>query len=196
MTLAIVILAAGQGSRMLSKKQKILHEVGGKPMVQHLFDTAVSLSPHPPVLIIGIGGDGVRQLFGEQARYAVQREQLGTGHATQMALPLLKDQADQVIVTYADMPLLQAETLQRLADLQAETETAVALRRLAGWCGIKTAVSLKFLKWRRPKNGPMPPSFWALPSKMPVCTVLPPIGCGQTSRSSPCGRPAAVPNII
>ena len=132
MTLAIVILAAGQGSRMLSKKQKILHEVGGKPMVQHLFDTAVSLSPHPPVLIIGIGGDGVRQLFGEQARYAVQREQLGTGHATQMAMPLLKNQADQVIVTYADMPLLQAETLQRLADLQAGTATAVAMLSVMG----------------------------------------------------------------
>ena len=56
MSLAIVILAAGQGSRMLSKKQKILHAVGGKPMVQHLFDTAVSLTPISPILIIGKGG--------------------------------------------------------------------------------------------------------------------------------------------
>jgi bifunctional UDP-N-acetylglucosamine pyrophosphorylase/glucosamine-1-phosphate N-acetyltransferase len=132
MTLAIVILAAGQGSRMLSKKQKILHEVGGKPMVQHVFDTAVSLTPIPPVLIIGKGGDHVQQLFGDQAQYAMQAEQLGTGHATQMAKPLLMAQADQLIVTYADMPLLQAATLQKLADLQAETGTAVAMLSVIG----------------------------------------------------------------
>lgn len=132
MTIAIVILAAGQGSRMLSKKQKILHEVGGKPMVQHLFDTAVSLTTTSPVLVIGRGGAGVRQLFGERAQFAMQSEQLGTGHATQMAKPLLAGVADQVIVTYADMPLLQAPTLQKLADLQAETGTAVSLLSVMG----------------------------------------------------------------
>ena len=132
MTLAIVILAAGQGSRMMSKKQKILHEVGGKPMVQHLFDTAVSLTNIPPVLIIGNGGEGVRQLFGDRAIYAVQNEQLGTGHAAQMALPTLKGQAEQVIIAYADMPLLQATMLQKLAQLQAEAQTAVALLTVMG----------------------------------------------------------------
>lgn len=132
MTLAIVILAAGHGSRMLSKKQKILHEVGGKPMVQHLFDTAVSLTPNSPVLVIGKGGDGVKQLFGDRAQYAVQGEQLGTGHATQMARPLLEGSTEQVIVTYADMPLLQATTLQKLANLQAETGAAVALLSVMG----------------------------------------------------------------
>ncbi|VAW42144.1 N-acetylglucosamine-1-phosphate uridyltransferase / Glucosamine-1-phosphate N-acetyltransferase [hydrothermal vent metagenome] len=132
MSLAIIILAAGHGSRMQSKKQKILHDVGGKPMVQHLFDTAVSLTSIPPVLIIGKGGDGVRQLFGDRATYAVQSEQLGTGHATQMAQPLLQNRADQVIVTYADMPLLQAKTLQKLATLQAETETAVTMLTVMG----------------------------------------------------------------
>ena len=132
MSLAIVILAAGQGSRMLSKKQKILHAVGGKPMVQHLFDTAVSLTPIPPGLIIGKGGDGVRQLLGDRAQYAVQEEQLGTGHATKMAKPLLVGLAEQVIVTYADMPLLQANTLQKLADLQTETGAAVAMLSVMG----------------------------------------------------------------
>ncbi|WP_420644910.1 NTP transferase domain-containing protein [Candidatus Leptofilum sp.] len=132
MTLAIVILAAGHGSRMLSKKQKILHEVGGKPMVQHLFDTAVSLTSSPPVLIIGKGGDGVKQLFGDRAQYAVQHELLGTGHATQMAKPLLAGQAEQVIVTYADMPLLQAATLQQLADLQQKADATVAMLSVLG----------------------------------------------------------------
>ena len=117
---------------MLSKKQKILHAVGGKPMVQHLFDTAVSLTPIPPVLIIGQGGSGVRQLFGSRAQYAVQSEQLGTGHATRMARSVLVGAADQVIVAYADMPLLQAATLQKLVDLQTETGAAVALLSVIG----------------------------------------------------------------
>lgn len=132
MTLAIVILAAGEGSRMVSKKQKILHEVGGKPMVQHLFDAAVAVTDIPPVLVIGNGGSGVQALFGNRAQYAVQAEQLGTGHATRMAQPLLAGASDQVIVTYADMPLLQAETLQQLSGLQAESETAVALLSVMG----------------------------------------------------------------
>ncbi|MBK8905599.1 MAG: NTP transferase domain-containing protein [Anaerolineaceae bacterium] len=132
MTLAIVILAAGEGSRMQSKIQKILHEVGGKPMVQHLFDSAVSLTDIPPVLVIGNGGSGVKALFGSRAQYAVQAEQLGTGHATQMARPLLAGASDQVIVTYADMPLLQSATLQQLADMQAETQTAVTLLSVMG----------------------------------------------------------------
>lgn len=117
---------------MLSKKQKILHEVGGKPMVQHLFDTAVSLTPIPPVLVIGKGRDGVKQLFGDRAAYAVQRKPMGTGHATQMAKPLLAGMSDQVIIAYADMPLLQAATLQQMVDLQAQTQSPVAMLSVIG----------------------------------------------------------------
>ena len=101
-------------------------------MVQHVFDAAVSLTDIPPILVIGKGGNGVKALFGSRAQYVVQDEQLGTGHATQMAKQLLAGAADQVIVTYADMPLLQAETLQKLANLQAEAETAVALLSVMG----------------------------------------------------------------
>lgn len=132
MALAVVILAAGQGSRMQSKKQKILHEVGGKPMVQHLFDTAVSLTNIPPVLVIGKGGEGVRRLFGDRASYVLQEEQLGTGHAAKMTMPVLKGRVDQIIVAYADMPLLQAQSLIRLAEEQKVTEAAVAILSVTG----------------------------------------------------------------
>jgi bifunctional UDP-N-acetylglucosamine pyrophosphorylase/glucosamine-1-phosphate N-acetyltransferase len=117
---------------MQSKKQKILHEVGGKPMVQHLFDTAVSTTPIPPVLVVGPGETGVQSLFGNRAQYVVQPEQLGTGHATMMARPLLQGQTDQVVVTYGDMPLLKAETITRLAQTQAETDTAVVMLSVMG----------------------------------------------------------------
>lgn len=132
MSLAVVILAAGQGTRMNSKAQKILHEVGGKPMVQHVFEAAVSIANLPPVLVVGPGEAGVGALFGGKATYVVQPEQLGTGHATQMAQHPLNGRADQVLVTYGDMPLLRATTMQRLADEQRSTGAAVALLSVMG----------------------------------------------------------------
>lgn len=132
MTLAVVLLAAGEGSRMNSKRQKILHEVGGKPMVQHLFEAAVSVSDAPPVLVVGPGGAGVRDLFRAQARYVLQREQLGTGHAALMARDLLRDRADQVLVTYGDMPLLRDETLAQLAQMQRQEEAAISMLTVMG----------------------------------------------------------------
>lgn len=132
MTLAVVLLAAGKGKRMLSKRQKILHEVGGKPMVQHVFETAVSVTDIPPILVVGPGDTGVQDLLGDRADYVVQPELLGTGHATQVAAPLANGRSDQVIVTYGDMPLLRAETLQRQAALQAETGAAVVILSVMG----------------------------------------------------------------
>lgn len=131
-TLATILLAAGQGTRMQSKKQKILHEVGGKPMVSHIFEAAEAVSDVRPVLVVGVGGDGVRQLIGERAQYAMQSEQLGTGHATMMAQPLLQGQTDQVIVAYGDMPLLKASTLRQLADLQAESGSPIVMSTVIG----------------------------------------------------------------
>lgn len=127
MTLAIVILAAGQGTRMNSKKQKILHQVGGKPMVQHVFDTAVSLADLPPVLVVGPGETGVQALFGAHAQYVTQPQQLGTGHATLIARPMLQSQSTQVLVTYGDMPLLRRETMAQLAQTQASSGAAIAM---------------------------------------------------------------------
>jgi bifunctional UDP-N-acetylglucosamine pyrophosphorylase/glucosamine-1-phosphate N-acetyltransferase len=132
MSLAVVILAAGQGTRMKSKTQKILHEVGGKPMVQHVFEEAVSIADLPPVLVIGPDETGVNALFGEKARYVIQPEQLGTGHAAQMAKPLLQGQVDQVLVTYGDMPLLRASTMSRLANEQQVKGAAIALLSVEG----------------------------------------------------------------
>lgn len=132
MTLAIVLLAAGQGTRMNSRYQKILHEVGGKLMVQHIFEAAAHVADLPPVLVVGPGADGVRSLIGSQATYVVQAEQLGTGHATMMAEAALKDRATQVMVTYGDMPLLRAETLRRLATMQAETIATITMLTVMG----------------------------------------------------------------
>ena len=132
MTLAIVLLAAGKGTRMNSKKQKILHDVGGKPMVQHVFEAAEKVADLPPVLVVAPGETGVHDLFGARADYVVQEEQLGTGHATMVVRPFLQNRAGQIIITYGDMPLLKAETLQQLADQQAASGAAIAMLSVLG----------------------------------------------------------------
>ena len=130
--IAVVLLAAGQGTRMNSRKPKILHEVGGRPMVLHAFLAAAAVANRRPVLIVGPGETGVPALISDRAEYVVQPEALGTGHATQMAADALRGRAEQVIVTYADMPLLRAETLRRLAAAQRENGAAVALLTVPG----------------------------------------------------------------
>ena len=130
--IAVVLLAAGKGTRMKSKKQKILHEVGGKPMVQHAFDAAASVATLPPVLVIAPDDDGVANLLGNRASYVIQAEQMGTGHATLMARDLLRGRVAQTIVTYGDMPLLKAETLHQMAQTQSQTGAAIAMLTVRG----------------------------------------------------------------
>lgn len=116
----IVILAAGQGKRMHSNLPKVLHPIAGKALAQHVIDTARTLSPEHIVLIYGHGGEIVRKaLSATDLLWAKQEPQLGTGHAVMQALPLLGD-SPQTLVLYGDVPLTQAETLERL--LQAGRE--------------------------------------------------------------------------
>ena len=135
--IAVVLLAAGQGVRMNSRKPKILHEVGGRPMVLHAFLAAQAVADLPPVLVVGPDGGGaddtgVRALIGDRATYVIQPEPLGTGHATRMAAGVLRGRAEQVIVTYGDMPLLRAETMRRLADAQRDAGAVVAVLSVPG----------------------------------------------------------------
>ena len=119
MNLAVVILAAGQGTRMKSSRPKVLHRLGGQPLVEYALAAAQSLTDQLPVLVIGHGADAVRTALGERVVYVAQAEQLGTGHAVQQAAPLLKGRSDYVVVTYSDMPLIRVESLHALVETQA-----------------------------------------------------------------------------
>jgi bifunctional UDP-N-acetylglucosamine pyrophosphorylase/glucosamine-1-phosphate N-acetyltransferase len=113
MSLDIVILAAGQGTRMRSALPKVLHPVAGKSMLGHVIDTARQLQPKSIQVVIGHGADAVReQLAADDLNFVLQTEQLGTGHAVAQALPALS--AERVLILYGDVPLIEVETLQRL----------------------------------------------------------------------------------
>jgi bifunctional UDP-N-acetylglucosamine pyrophosphorylase/glucosamine-1-phosphate N-acetyltransferase len=117
-SLDVVILAAGQGTRMKSRLAKVLHPLAGKPFVLYSVEAGHTVSQRPPVLVVGHEGDAVREVVGDGARYVLQAEQLGTGHAVAQARELLEGQTRHVIVLYADMPLLRGETLQALYEAQ------------------------------------------------------------------------------
>ncbi len=125
--LSIVILAAGQSKRMKSELPKVLHHLAGKPMVQYAVEMAAELTSERPLLVVGNGADQVRRAVGDQVIYVEQREQLGTGHALLQARPLLEGRSETVAVWYADMPLLSADTLRRLLELQAEGKGPIAM---------------------------------------------------------------------
>ncbi|HEX7685076.1 MAG TPA: bifunctional UDP-N-acetylglucosamine diphosphorylase/glucosamine-1-phosphate N-acetyltransferase GlmU [Trinickia sp.] len=116
----IVILAAGTGKRMRSALPKVLHPLAGRPLLSHVIDTARALDPVRIVVVVGHGAQAVQQAVGApDIAFAVQSEQLGTGHAVQQALPLL-DPAHPTLVLYGDVPLTRPSTLKRLADEAVE----------------------------------------------------------------------------
>lgn len=113
MSLDIVILAAGQGTRMRSALPKVLHPVAGQSMLGHVIETARGLQPKAIHVVIGHGAEQVRErLAADDLNFVVQAEQLGTGHAVAQALPALT--AERVLILYGDVPLIEAATLERL----------------------------------------------------------------------------------
>ncbi|TWI57691.1 bifunctional UDP-N-acetylglucosamine pyrophosphorylase/glucosamine-1-phosphate N-acetyltransferase [Pseudomonas duriflava] len=130
MSLEIVILAAGQGTRMRSAVPKVLHPVAGRAMLGHVIDRARELSPLAIHVVIGHGGEAVRQkLAADDLNFIVQEEQLGTGHAVAQALPYLS--ADRVLILYGDVPLIETATLQRLLEQVNNDQLALLTVELA-----------------------------------------------------------------
>ena len=126
--IGVVILAAGEGSRMKSDLPKVMHELNGKPLVAHVVETVEKLQLNiKPVVIVNPNHTLVQDYLGDRVEYIVQDEQLGTGHATMQAEKILKDIVDTVIVLYGDMPFLTADSVKRLADRHLERENTVTM---------------------------------------------------------------------
>lgn len=122
-----VILAAGQGTRMKSKLYKVLHPVCGKPMVQHVVDQVKSLGFTNTVVIIGHGAEKVRSTLGDEVTYALQEEQLGTGHAVMQAASILEDKEGVTVVLCGDTPLITKETIEQLLLHHQEQNASVTV---------------------------------------------------------------------
>lgn len=113
--LAAIILAAGQGTRMKSDLHKVLHPIAGKPMLHHLLDTVESIGAERTVIVVGARREQIEEsVKGRNVSIAVQAEQLGTGHAVAQAHDALSGFAGDVIILYADVPLVTAETMQAM----------------------------------------------------------------------------------
>lgn len=119
--LAAIVLAAGQGTRMKSDLHKVLHPIGGKPMVQHLLDTLAHLSPSRTVVVIGAKGEQLEQSL-QDVEFVTQSEQLGTGHAVQCAMPVLESFDGDLLVLYGDVPFISEQTMHAMVSALKDDE--------------------------------------------------------------------------
>lgn len=116
-----VVMAAGKGKRMLSAEiPKVMHKVNGKPLVDHVVELALKIGGSPVIVIVGFRREVVMQhlakSFGSSVKFAIQAEQLGTGHAVMQTHELLRDFDGDILVLSGDVPLLTAETMENLID--------------------------------------------------------------------------------
>ncbi|OCL25755.1 UDP-N-acetylglucosamine diphosphorylase/glucosamine-1-phosphate N-acetyltransferase [Orenia metallireducens] len=125
--LMTITLAAGKGTRMKSKLPKVLHQVAGKSMVQHVVDTAKRLEPIHNIVIVGYKGELVKENTKGELKFIKQEKQLGTGHAVMQAKEQLKDFNGTVLVLYGDTPLLTERTLNNLIEKHENQEAAVTI---------------------------------------------------------------------
>jgi bifunctional UDP-N-acetylglucosamine pyrophosphorylase/glucosamine-1-phosphate N-acetyltransferase len=126
--LALIVLAAGKGTRMKSEVHKVLHPIAGRPMIEHLLASADALGAERLVVIAGHGRDQLEAALGDRATIAVQEPQLGTGHAVLQARAALADFSGDVLVLYADVPFVRAETMRAMRDrLHAPDAPAVVV---------------------------------------------------------------------
>ena len=126
MNLDIVILAAGKGTRMNSNRPKVLHRIGGDSMLGHVLSAASQLQAAKTHIVVGYGADAIRENFAdrEDLQWALQEQQLGTGHAVMQAMlgVDVSDRDKKVLVLYGDVPLTNFDTLSKLVQ-QSETNT-------------------------------------------------------------------------
>lgn len=157
MKLGIVILAAGQGTRMRSRRPKVLHLLAGKPLLEHVLDTAFSLNPATVVVVYGHGGEQVLAHFrNAPVQWVEQTQRLGTGHAVQQAMSQLAT-VDQVLILYGDVPLITTATLQKFIDNHCNGFLGIITARLSDPTGygriIRTGNEDRILRIVEEKDG-------------------------------------------
>ncbi len=152
----VVILAAGQGTRMKSDLPKVLVPVKGKPMIEHLLEAVAESSiDAKPVIVVGYKKEEVIKTLGDKYEYVVQEKQLGTGHAVITTEKILKDKTDHVLVLYGDSPFLSSETIEKLVDrhLGSKAKITMATVELPDFNDWRDFFYKSFSRIVRDKNG-------------------------------------------
>lgn len=122
-----IILAAGKGTRMKSKKHKVLHAICGKPMIDHVLDELAKIGPQQTFLVTGHEASSVQEHVGDRVVYVEQKEQLGTGHAVMQTAPLLGDKNGMTLVLNGDHPLYTSETIVKLLEKHEKSGAAATI---------------------------------------------------------------------
>ena len=131
---AVIVLAAGKGTRMMSAKHKVLHEIAGKPMIEHLLDQVDRVGASRTVVIVGEGREQVEARLAGRVAFAVQDRQLGTGHAVMQAKGALEGFSGDVLIMYGDVPFVRSETmLAMLKRLHGEDAPAAVVLGFKPW---------------------------------------------------------------
>ncbi|MGD8283001.1 MAG: NTP transferase domain-containing protein [Desulfobacterales bacterium] len=126
---AVIILAAGLGTRMKSNKAKVLHEIQGRPMVSYVVETARQVAGNNVIVVVGNQAEKVRQVVSENEDllFAYQEKQLGTAHAVLCAVPQIPEPCTEVVILCGDVPLIRPETVSRLIDDHLEAQRDISL---------------------------------------------------------------------
>ena len=126
---AVIILAAGLGTRMKSNKAKVLHEIQGRPMVSYVVETARQVAGNNVIVVVGNQAEKVRQVVSgnEDLLFAYQEKQLGTAHAVLCAVPQIPEPCTEVVILCGDVPLIRPETVSRLIDDHLEAQRDISL---------------------------------------------------------------------
>ncbi len=130
---AAIILAAGKGTRMKSKLPKVLHKLSGKPMLEHVLDAAGEAGVDDEIVIVGFGSEKVTEFLGTRARVAIQKEQLGTGHAVLQARDLLGGEKGTALILCGDTPLMR-RTLKAVPASVSLRQTPPIPSAMAAFC--------------------------------------------------------------
>lgn len=122
-----IILAAGKGTRMKSKLYKVLHQVCGKSMVEHVLEQLQQAKIDNIVTVVGFGAETVKEALGDRTHFALQKQQLGTGHAVMQTADLLRNSTGETIIVSGDTPLLTAETFRKLCEYHEQRHSAAII---------------------------------------------------------------------
>ena len=122
-----IVLAGGKGTRMKSDLPKVLFDLYGKSVIRHSIDNVREAGITDVIVVVGHRRELVKEHLGDWVRFAVQKKQLGTGHAVQQALPMLDETTDSVIVCYGDMPFLSPNTFRALIDARSRLGVSASI---------------------------------------------------------------------